>query len=53
MSEPGVDRELPPEDFEDQRVEKVPFGFALTLVALGLYLGWRLIEGIVWLIQRF
>lgn len=33
-------------------IEKIPFGFILTLVALGLYLGWRLVEGIVWLVQR-
>lgn len=33
-------------------IEKMPFGFILTLVALGLYLGWRLVEGIVWLVQR-
>jgi len=31
---------------------KVPWHFWLLLGALVLYLGWRLIEGIAWLISR-
>lgn len=30
-----------------------PWHFKLLLVALVLYLGWRLVEGIVWVAQRF
>jgi len=51
MSDPDLEREVDAEP-EDDEVEKVPFGFALTLIAIGLYLGWRLVEGIVWLVQR-
>lgn len=30
-----------------------PWHFKLLLVAVALYLGWRLVQGIAWLIHRF
>lgn len=31
---------------------KAPFSFKLMVVLAVLYLGWRLIQGIVWVIER-
>jgi hypothetical protein len=31
---------------------KTPFSFKLMVVLAVLYLGWRLVQGIVWLIDR-
>lgn len=31
--------------------EPVPIGFKLLVLAAALYLGWRLIQGIVWLVE--
>jgi hypothetical protein len=38
---------------EHQRAEeiKTPFSFKLMVVLAVLYLGWRLVQGIVWLFQ--
>lgn len=30
-----------------------PFSFKLMIVLTVIYLGWRLIQGIVWLVERF
>lgn len=35
---------------EDDQVGKVPWHFWLLLAAVVIYLGWRLIQGIQWLI---
>ena len=43
MSEPQ-----PPEDEE----LKAPFGFRLMVVLVVIYLGWRLVQGIAWVINR-
>jgi len=43
MSEPQ-----PPEDEE----LKAPFGFRLMVVLVVIYLGWRLVQGVLWLIDR-
>lgn len=32
---------------------KAPFSFKLMIVLTVLYLGWRLVEGVIWVIQRF
>ncbi len=32
--------------------EKWPVGFMLTIVLVMLYLGWRLVQGIGWLIDK-
>ena len=32
--------------------QKAPWHFKLLLVAVSLYLGWRLIQGIVWVAQH-
>ncbi|MDP9493887.1 MAG: hypothetical protein M3P87_01490 [Actinomycetota bacterium] len=31
---------------------KTPFGFKLMVVLIVLYLGWRLVQGVAWLIDR-
>lgn len=42
---------LPEEDNEPEDVP-TPWGFRITLLAVGVYLLWRLIQGIVWLVDR-
>jgi hypothetical protein len=32
---------------------KAPFSFKLMIALTVIYLGWRLIQGIVWLVERF
>lgn len=34
-------------------IPKAPWHFTLLLVALGLYLAWRLIQGVGWVATRF
>jgi len=36
-------------DQPDQQDLKTPFSFKLMIVLVVLYLGWRLVQGIVWL----
>ncbi len=36
---------------EDDAV-KTPFSFKLMIVLTVLYLGWRLVQGIIWLIDK-
>ena len=31
---------------------KTPFSFKLMVALAALYLGWRLVQGIIWLIQQ-
>lgn len=31
---------------------KTPFSFKLMVAAAVLYLGWRLVQGIVWVVER-
>lgn len=38
--------EQPPEDI------KTPFSFKLMVVLVVLYLGWRLVQGVVWIWER-
>ncbi|MCU1452224.1 MAG: hypothetical protein JWN46_370 [Acidimicrobiales bacterium] len=40
----------PPSD-DDERPQRVPWHFWLMLVALVVYLGWRLVQGIQWLLH--
>lgn len=50
MSDPYL-----PGDDEHQADEadlKTPFSFKLMVVAAVLYLGWRLVQGIVWVVER-
>ena len=42
--------ELPPPGDQDQI--KTPFSFKLMVALTVLYLGWRLIQGIVWVIRQ-
>lgn len=36
----------------DQEEIKTPLSFKVMIVLVVLYLGWRLVEGVVWLWQR-
>lgn len=36
----------------DQDELKTPFSFKLMVVLVVLYLGWRLIQGIVWVVRQ-
>lgn len=38
---------------EPEDIPKVPWHFTVLLVALGLYLGWRLLQVVGWIVQRF
>lgn len=40
------DTERPEEEF------RTPFSFKLMVVLAALYLGWRLVQGVIWLIER-
>lgn len=42
---------LPEED--SQPAERAPWGFRIVLALAALYLLWRLIQGIGWVIERF
>lgn len=44
MTDPGQSDQ--PEDV------KTPFTFKLMVVLAALYLGWRLVQGVVWLFER-
>jgi hypothetical protein len=37
----------------DQKEVRAPFSFKLMIALTVIYLGWRLIQGIVWLVERF
>jgi hypothetical protein len=37
---------------QEQEEVKAPFSFKLMIVLTVLYLGWRLVQGIVWLVER-
>ncbi len=33
--------------------EKWPIGFLIIITLVAVYLGWRLIQGVMWVINRF
>jgi len=43
--------DLPLEDEPEAEAEKWPIGFILTIATVVLYLGWRLVQGILWLVH--
>ncbi len=44
---------LPDSDGKEGETEvPTPFSFKLMIVLAVIYLGWRLVQGIVWLVQR-
>jgi hypothetical protein len=50
-----TDEYLPAEDgpqTQSQPDVKAPFSFKLMIALTVIYLGWRLIQGIVWLVER-
>ena len=47
-----------PSDTEEESeqssgLSSIPWHFWILLVALVIYLGWRLVQGVVWLVGRF
>lgn len=47
------DEYLPEGDGDrSEEVLKTPFSFKLMVAAAVLYLGWRLVQGIVWVVER-
>jgi hypothetical protein len=49
---PTCDAEVDTADANNDTAGKVPWHFWLVVVALVAYLGWRLIVGIGWLLER-
>lgn len=51
-----MSRESPPlpeeSPSEEAEAERAPFGFKLVLALAVLYLGWRLAQGIMWVIRQ-
>ena len=43
---PDTDPDQPPEDV------RAPFSFKLMIALTVAYLGWRLIQGIVWVVEK-
>jgi hypothetical protein len=41
-----------PEPADAEEEERWPVGFMVMLVLVALYLGWRLVQGVVWLVQH-
>lgn len=41
-----------PADHEQQEDLRAPFSFKLMIVLTVVYLGWRLIQGVVWLVEQ-
>lgn len=50
---PTCGRKVDTSDRGAPRTAKAPWHFWLLVIGVVLYLGWRLIEGIVWVVQRF
>lgn len=48
------DEFLPASDRPDESPEdvKTPFSFKLMIAMTVIYLGWRLVQGIVWVVER-
>jgi len=47
-----MSEEYLPAGNQEQEEVKAPFSFKLMIVLTVLYLGWRLVQGIVWLVDR-
>ena len=43
---------LPERDGQTEERESYPWGFKITIALTALYLLWRLVQGMVWLISR-
>jgi hypothetical protein len=47
------DELLPPADGPEEEAEvPTPFSFKLMIVLTVVYLGWRLVQGIIWLVEK-
>jgi hypothetical protein len=47
-----TDEYLPAEPEQEEEELKTPFSFKLMIVLTVIYLGWRLIEAIMWLVEQ-
>lgn len=47
-----TDADQPKSDCEEQKPDRWPIGFMLLIGAVSLYLGWRLVQGIGWVVGR-
>lgn len=47
------DSKVDVEDLRNPATTKAPWHFWVMIAALVVYLGWRLVQGIIWLIGRF
>lgn len=52
MSGPPVEDEAYQSGEGDEEALKTPFSFKLMIVLTVIYLGWRLVEAIIWLVRR-
>ncbi len=43
----------PPTESEAARAARVPWHFWMLVIAIVVYLGWRLVQGVVWVAGRF
>lgn len=50
---PTCDDHVDDADRNEQPSSKAPWHFWLMVVALVVYLGWRLVEGVIWAVGRF
>ena len=41
-----------PPDGSEEKAPRAPWHFWLLVVALSIYLGWRLIQGIIWVVGK-
>jgi hypothetical protein len=46
------DEYLPTEQDQQHEELKAPFSFKLMIVLTVIYLGWRLVQGIAWLVEQ-
>lgn len=47
------DSEVDAADLKEPAPTKAPWHFKLMVAALVIYLGWRLIQGVVWILESF
>ncbi len=47
-----TDADQPESEGEERMRDRWPVGFMLLIGAVSLYLGWRLVQGIGWVVER-
>lgn len=48
-----MDDRTPQEETPEAGEEKWPIGFLIVVTLTALYLAWRLVQGIMWVLHRF